>query len=185
VNPSRHNGNDNSRESVKVPGPGPQPSLNPQNGFNQYLNSQPGDPATENYDQLYFDGRLPLSVLRATVRVYFTHCHNQPYSFFHEANLLQQLSDGDIPDYLLFALLSNAVRFSDHPFFQGVRNEAAINFATRSWKAVVSTCFASNQKADIRTVQTITLLAIFDFTGSFLASLLPPASSSPLQVQAN
>jgi hypothetical protein len=115
-------------------------------------------------EQVSFAGLLPLPVLLETVNVFFTYCHNQPYSFFHEVNFRQRLSNGEIPDHLLFAVLANAVRFSENPFFED-KHDAAVLYANKSWKSIVSSCFATNRVADIRTVQTITLLSIFDFTG--------------------
>lgn len=111
-----------------------------------------------------FAGVLPFSVLLDTVNVFFVYCHNQPYSFFHEGNFRQRLANDELPDHLLFAVLSSAIRFSTHPFFEGSLYEASITYANKSWKSIVASCFAANQVADIRTVQTITLLSIFDFT---------------------
>jgi hypothetical protein len=110
---------------------------------------------------------IPLPVILSTIDLYFTHCHQQPYSFFHEENFRQRLMNGLIPDHLLFAVLATAVRFSTDLFFQDRRKEAATAYANRSWKAIVHRCFARNDTADVITVQTITLLAIFDFTGRF------------------
>jgi hypothetical protein len=110
---------------------------------------------------------LPSPVILATVDVFFQYCHNQPYSFFHEENFRKRLSAGQIPDHLLYAVLATAIRFSYHPFFEGRTNEAAVAYANRSWKSIVASCFLGGEGADIRTVQTITLLGIFDFTGRF------------------
>lgn len=126
---------------------------------------------TEDQDQVSFAGLLPLPVLLETVDLYFTYCHNQPYSFFHEGEFRRKLSDGKIPDHLLFAALASAVRFSTNPFFGDRTHEVAINYANRSWRSIVSTCFAANQVADIITVQTITLLGLFDFTGKICSAL--------------
>ncbi|EXJ71226.1 uncharacterized protein A1O5_05032 [Cladophialophora psammophila CBS 110553] len=111
-----------------------------------------------------YEGCLPVPVLESTIDAYFEHCHNQPYSFFHEANFRQKYSDGTIPDHLLFAILANAVRFSTESFFGDKIFDFAVAFANQSWKSIVSTCFAANQSADLHTVQTVTLLSIFDFT---------------------
>ena len=118
----------------------------------------------EPVEQVSFTGLLPLPVLLETVDAYFTYCHNQPYSFFHELNFRKRLSKGEIPDHLLFAVLASAVRFSQNPFFED-RHETAVLYANKSWKSIVSSCFSANKIADIRTVQTLTLLSIFDFTG--------------------
>ncbi|KIW91028.1 uncharacterized protein Z519_07922 [Cladophialophora bantiana CBS 173.52] len=111
-----------------------------------------------------YEGCLPVSVLESTIDAYFKYCHNQPYSFFHEANFRQKYSDGTVPDHLLFAILANAVRFSTESFFGDKIFDFAVAFANQSWKSIVSTCFAANQSADLHTVQTVTLLSIFDFT---------------------
>lgn len=67
------------------------------------------------------------------------------------------------------------MRFSKNPFFDNLHN-AAVLYANKSWKMVVSTCFSNNQTADLRMVQTLTLLSIFDFTGPALLFLLGFAS---------
>lgn len=123
-------------------------------------------------EQVSFTGLVPLPVLLSTIDIYFECCHNQPYSFFHEQNFRDRLSNGLIPDHLLFAVLATATRFSQNSFFNGKTHETAVTYANKSWKSIVASCFARNDAANIMTVQTITLLAIFDFTGQLLASIL-------------
>jgi hypothetical protein len=106
----------------------------------------------------------PISVLLEAVDLFFLYCHNQPYSFFHEGNFRQRLANKEVADHVLFAVLANAIRFSTNPFFNN-KYEAAVSYANKSWQSIVSTCFAAHQVADVQSVQTITLLAIFDFTG--------------------
>lgn len=118
-------------------------------------------------DQTNHGSDLSIPVLLSILDAYFQHCHNQPYSFFHEGNFRQRLSDGTLPQHLLLAVLASAVRFSAEPVFEGKTFEAAVAYANRSWKSVVSTCFAASRVTDLQTVQTITLLSIFDFTGEF------------------
>ncbi|KAF2098005.1 hypothetical protein NA57DRAFT_57175 [Rhizodiscina lignyota] len=115
-------------------------------------------------EQVSFAGMLPMTVLLDIIDTYFTHCHRQPYSFFHEADFRQQLSEGKIPDHLLFALLANAFRYSTHPYLQHNAQELAVTYVERSWRSIVSDYFAKSRKFDIATVQTLALLAIFDFT---------------------
>lgn len=128
------------------------------------VSHQRADDTTQGVEPVSFTGLLPLPVLLDTIDLYFSCCHNQSYSFFHEKNFRQRLSDGLIPDHLLFAILASAVRFSSHAFFEGRKHEMAVTYANRSWRSIVSSCIAQNNVADITTVQTITLLAIFDFT---------------------
>ncbi|KAH6974624.1 fungal-specific transcription factor domain-containing protein [Ilyonectria sp. MPI-CAGE-AT-0026] len=105
----------------------------------------------------------PRAVLLNCVNNYFRYCHNQPYSFFHEASFRRSLERGLLPDHLVLAVLASAARFSSDPFFSDP-HETAAQYANRSWKAIVVSCLAQNRAAHIQTVQTITLLAIFDFT---------------------
>ncbi|GAD93729.1 hypothetical protein NECHADRAFT_44766 [Paecilomyces variotii No. 5] len=111
-----------------------------------------------------YDRPVPPPVLLSTIDTYFKYCHNQPYSFFHEENFRRRLSEGSIPDHLLLAVLATAVRFSEDPFFKGNTWEASTFYANKSWKSIVASCFARNETSNVMTVQTITLLAIFDFT---------------------
>lgn len=108
---------------------------------------------------------MPFEVLSDVVNLYFSYSHNQPYSFFHEGNFRQRLTDGLLPDYLTFAILANAARFSTHTFFHGNPSSFAETYANRSWHAIVSNVFTRAEAPDFCTVQAITLLAIFDFTG--------------------
>lgn len=123
------------------------------------------DEGIQQPEAVSFAGLLPLPVLLSTVDVYFRCCHNQPYSFFHEENFRHRLSHGLIPDHLLFAVLASAVRFSTHSFFKGQTHDLAVTYANKSWRSIVAKCLARSDTADIMTVQTITLLSIFDFTG--------------------
>jgi hypothetical protein len=107
----------------------------------------------------------PLPVLISILDVYFTYSHNQPYCLFHEATFRQRFVDGQLPDHILFAILANAVRFSTHEFFQNNPQEMAEMYANISWRLVISNCFAGDDNTDLGTVQTVTLLSIFDFTG--------------------
>lgn len=115
-----------------------------------------------------FRGLVPFSVMLDTVSIYFNYSHNQPYSFFHEGDFRQRLSDGSLPDHLVFAVLANAVRFSAHPYLESKPMPFAETCANRSWNSIVSTVFAGDEQPDFCTVQSITLLSIFDFTGEFI-----------------
>lgn len=113
---------------------------------------------------------VPLSVLLETVDTFFVHCSNQPYSFFHEDNFRQSLSKREIPQHLLCAIMASAVRLSENPFFED-KDEAAEAYAIKSWDCLVPSSIAQNGGGDLRSVQTITLLAIFDLTGSLDISI--------------
>ncbi|KIW23324.1 uncharacterized protein PV07_11532 [Cladophialophora immunda] len=108
---------------------------------------------------------IPDEVLSSVVDVYFSFCHNQPYSFFHEGNFRRRLALGTLSEHLILAVVAISVRFSTHPYFASRSHEVAVAYATRSWKSVVSNCFTADNPGDISIVQTIALLALFDFTG--------------------
>ena len=108
---------------------------------------------------------LPLETIVAAVDAYFLYSHNQPYSFFHAAIFKRNLLEQRIPDHLLFAILANAVRFCADPYFQDQPNAHAEKFANRAWNAIVSQIFTGGVAPNLVTVQSITLLSIFDYTG--------------------
>ncbi|KAH8587353.1 fungal-specific transcription factor domain-containing protein [Bisporella sp. PMI_857] len=106
----------------------------------------------------------PSEVLATLIDVYFSRCHNQPYSFFHEQNFRIRLVEGKIPDYLLFAVMATSLRFSTNLYFQGELQEAAASYARESWSQIVSTWFATESDPNLHICQAITVLSILDFT---------------------
>lgn len=68
-----------------------------------------------------------------------------------------------VPDHVLFAVLCNCFRFlgtSDDK-----HQQISERYAETAWSLVKSKCFSEEEDCDISTVQTVTLLSIFDFTG--------------------
>ena len=129
-------------------------------GFNSLRQN---DPTIEDFG-------TPGDVFMAVINSYFNCCQNQPYSFFHEQTF-RRLSEQAIPRHLVLAVIATAVRFCSHPYFPGRAVEMSIEYANRSWKLIVSDCFPVDKVAEISTVQTIALLGLFDFTGTFLHPL--------------
>ncbi|KAM0268091.1 hypothetical protein ACHAQH_010040 [Verticillium albo-atrum] len=107
---------------------------------------------------------IPDNVMRAVFRDYFRYAHNQPYSFFHENKFWEKLDAGSLPDHLLLAVLSHALRFSGDQFFKDRTKSMAKLFANMAWKAIVNLYFQERGDANLAAVQTITLLSIYDFT---------------------
>lgn len=107
------------------------------------------------------------SVVAEGLDTYFKFCHNQPYSIFHEAQLRKRFVQNLIPRYLIFAILASAARFSNNPFYGSRNYETSVFYARKSWSSIVATCFAADRAADLTIIQTVTLLSIFDFTGSY------------------
>lgn len=95
---------------------------------------------------------------------FFKYSHNQPYSFFHEANFRATFLHGMLPEYLLLAVLASGLRFSNNLFFDGKQRNAARTYADKAWSLIIGQCF-SDDNPDHRLVQAITLLSIFDFVG--------------------
>ena len=111
---------------------------------------------------------IPEDVLISIVDAYFIHAQNQPYSFFHEATFRQRLAQNALADHLVLAVAASAVRFCGHPQLPADTHEVAVSYANKSWKSVVSNCFGTSTAANVSIVQTIALLALFDFTGKSL-----------------
>lgn len=117
----------------------------------------------------------PPQILSSLVDIYFARVHNQPYSFFHEQSFRQRLADDLLPDYLKFAVIASALRFSEDPYFNGAYHEASASYAKESWRQIVSVWFAPETDPDIHICQAITLLSIIDYT-----SILPSAQQLAL-----
>ncbi|KAH6641946.1 fungal-specific transcription factor domain-containing protein [Boeremia exigua] len=106
----------------------------------------------------------PSHVLHATVDLYFELCHNQPYCFFHEATFRFQLFNGQLPQYLLLAVLAMSRRFSHDPFYENNGLHSSERYASEAWSEVVRQAFDSESGLNHRLVQAATMLAIYDFT---------------------
>lgn len=96
---------------------------------------------------------------------YFRYSHNQPYSFFHNNSFRLKLEKEQLPRHLLLSVLASSVRFSTDPFFAKNRDPVAESYAMRAWRSIVSEWLADGREGDVTLVQSMTLLAIFDFTG--------------------
>lgn len=110
----------------------------------------------------YFSPLPPRDLMLRAINIYFSHCHNQPYCVFHESSFTRQFMEKRVPDHVLFAVLCNCFRFlgtSDDK-----QQQISERYAETAWSLVKSKCF-SEEDCDISTVQTVTLLSIFDFTG--------------------
>ena len=126
------------------------------------------------------DTALSPTALESIVDAYFINLHNQPYSFFHEGSFRQRLADGGLPDHLILAVMASAVCFCQHSALPSDRAEAASAYASKSWKSIISSYFTASKRADIFIVQTMALLALFDFTGkSTVYSAFPSSPRKP------
>ncbi|KIV78541.1 hypothetical protein PV11_06186 [Exophiala sideris] len=112
--------------------------------------------------QTSFQELPPATVLEDACNTFFQYCHNQPYTFFHEGNFRQRLMNGTWPSYLLFAFLASAMRYSTDPWFDGKHAAAQKEYASNSWKVIVTSGCAVEEGVDTAVVQAISLLAIID-----------------------
>lgn len=103
------------------------------------------------------------------VDVYFTYCHNQPYSFFHEATFRNNLAEGLLPEYLILAVLATSMRFSHSTPYADSWEIAAKAYSSKAWSLIIPQCFDENPHTDYRLVQAVTLLSVQDFVGQFAA----------------
>ena len=103
------------------------------------------------------------NTLRQLLDAYFLHHHNQPYSFFHEEQLRQAIDLGIVPDHLISAIATVAVCFAanDDP-----QTRAALAFSRSSWASIAQLGMDAEREFDIEVVQSLTLLAIFEYTGT-------------------
>lgn len=135
----------------------------------------------------------PFPVMQSTIDTFFTHVHNQPYSFFQEASFRLKLDSNILPRCLVLAVLASAVRFSTHEFYAGKTQEATEIYARESWLTVLSDHLTVEENMSLSVVQTMNMLAVTDYTGmvntdsdpkSRLSSLADISSSTQLVVLA-
>jgi hypothetical protein len=53
----------------------------------------------------------PPEVMEEAANLYFIHCHNQPYSVFHEGSFKMKLAAGLIEPQVQYCVLGMAVRY--------------------------------------------------------------------------
>ncbi|KAI1615969.1 fungal-specific transcription factor domain-containing protein [Exophiala viscosa] len=122
-------------------------------------NSQMGSETSRRPAQL-----PPEGMIRSVLQTYFIHCHNQPYAFFRPEYFYWKFNRGEVPDYLLMAMLALAARFSSEPFFESKNVEAIETYSRTAWNEIFEKSFSEDFNLDIHAVQATNLLAIVDFT---------------------
>ncbi len=110
-------------------------------GLPNSVSSQETNMAVDQEGPMSTDAGMPDDVVAAAVDTYFDYCHNQPYSFFHEAHFRRRLSEKTVPTHLLLSIIATAARFCSHPYFAGRVHEASVECANRAWKLIVADCF--------------------------------------------
>ncbi|KIW35539.1 uncharacterized protein PV07_02229 [Cladophialophora immunda] len=107
----------------------------------------------------------PVSALRSILSTYFQHCQNQPYVYFREESFFRRLDNGELPQYLLMAMIAIAARFSTDPFFESKTLEATEAYGRTAWNEIFDKAFADDHHLlEIHAVQATNMLAVVDFT---------------------
>lgn len=107
--------------------------------------------------------QMPL--LRSIIDLYFEKCHNQPYRYFSRRYFYKRLEEGQLPSYLLMAILAAGSRYSPDTFFNGQQRVAIETFSRVAWNEIFERFFSDDDNAlNITFVQAANLLAVVDFT---------------------
>lgn len=102
----------------------------------------------------------PLPILRSAIDVYFTHVHNQPYSFFNRDSFLKRLETDQIPQCLLFAVLVIAVRFSEDAYYCDSTRVASDTYSEASCHGATEDHIARDNNLNFYVIQTTIILAV-------------------------
>ncbi|KIW40296.1 hypothetical protein, variant 2 [Exophiala oligosperma] len=106
----------------------------------------------------------PPSIVLALTDAYFRYCDSQPYCYFEEQFFRRKLQDGQVPPYLLKAVLAMAARFSQDPFFHGQQQDMIDTYSRSAWDEIFEKSFSEDDALDITVVQATNMLAVVDFT---------------------
>lgn len=106
---------------------------------------------------------LTASVLHSLANVYFSHCHRQPYAFFHENTFRRNLEHDRLPYYLLLTFVATAVRFSQESCFAGRQTECTDVYAKLAWSELMQEAFSDAHILNVRVVQAASMLGIIDY----------------------
>lgn len=76
------------------------------------------------------------------------------------------MESGEVPPFLLMAVLAMAGRFSQDSYFENEQLVACERYSQVAWRDIVSQTLSSEQvPLDIAVVQATNMLAVVDFTG--------------------
>ncbi|KAH7064098.1 fungal-specific transcription factor domain-containing protein [Paraphoma chrysanthemicola] len=106
---------------------------------------------------------LDTKTLQSLADVYFSCCHRQPYSLFHEKTFRRNLTNAAVPSYLLLAFVATAVRFSKDPCFEGRQTECTDYYAKLAWSEIVQEAFSDSHSMNIGIVQASSMLGVIDY----------------------
>lgn len=101
--------------------------------------------------------------------IFFRHYNNKPYSLFNPDLFRRKIDQRQVPQYLQFAFIATAVRFSSQLQWKQRKQETIDGYAQCSWEMIMSSPDGLGDGSDVSVIQALALLAIIDATGmSFL-----------------
>ncbi|PTU24164.1 hypothetical protein P175DRAFT_0527619 [Aspergillus ochraceoroseus IBT 24754] len=106
----------------------------------------------------------PQDVFLEACDIYFLHSHNKPYSLFNPDLLQRKIEQGQVPQYLQFAVIATAVRFSSHIQWKERKQKTIDSYAQCSWAMIMSSPDGLGDSSDVSVIQALTLLAVIDAT---------------------
>lgn len=113
-------------------------------------------------------GLPPPHILLFAADVYFRYCYNNPYSLFHEDRFRQRLANGEIPEYLVWAFLASARRFSTIPHHHFEGGDTVGDLARRSWETFnVPWDGPETGEEALAILQTVVILVTVEHTGKW------------------
>ncbi|KAH8621951.1 hypothetical protein IG631_23346 [Alternaria alternata] len=120
----------------------------------------PGTRADSEYASL-----LDHYTLQSLTDIYFHHCHQHPYTYFHEGTFRQSLEMGILPSYLTLAIAAIAVSYSNELCFVGRQAEAMNCYSRLAWSQIMEQSFSDDHGPSVHTVQAANMLGIVDYIG--------------------
>ncbi|KAL2784296.1 fungal-specific transcription factor domain-containing protein [Aspergillus keveii] len=105
-------------------------------------------------------------VFNEATTIFFQHYHNKPYTLFNAPLFHRKAAAGQIPQYLQFAFIATAVRFSSQIQWKQRKQSTIDSYARASWELIMSSPdgLGDSDSSDVSVIQALALLAIIDAT---------------------
>lgn len=118
--------------------------------------------------------------MQSLIDTYFLRVHGQPYLFFHEGEFRRRYDTNNTPKHLLLAVSSLAIRFMNHQYYSGRVHEASAAYAKQAWLLVLTEHLMVLNNITLQVIQTISILAVVDYTGKLAFHLIQSPLSRDL-----
>ncbi|KAL4864725.1 hypothetical protein BDV12DRAFT_188688 [Aspergillus spectabilis] len=102
------------------------------------------------------------SVFLEASSIFFRHYHNKPYTLFNPPLFHRKAAANQIPQYLQFAFIATAVRFSSQLQWKQRKQKTIDSYAQCSWEMIMSSPDGLGESSDVSVIQALALLAIID-----------------------